>query len=821
MNGNVFIGRGNTLATFRNCQITPYITGAPAPIPGIIIDNAANIVFDSCEGNANPGSVWLDFQSTGDPSVDINGGESCSIINCDVEINKEAPGILRHDDYFIVMKGVSHSVLRNNLFYFSTKGVHLKNCYQALVADNLFKDIRLSETANPSPSSLTLDACRQTMLLNNSWENPDSLLPGEAYPPGTGAGQRMALPFEEVSTTSGTTVSAQGTFRPPTYASVEAEVEPDPITNPLLTGMLAYDSTMKRLEAWDGAQWVRATGAFDVVNAKEYATIQAAISALPSTGGTVFAPEGVYSSETFPIVIPRGKPVRLVGAGMERTIIRCAATETVIRIEADYGAVEEMTIEGPGIAAARHGITIGSPSAVVLHPRLRNVLVRKAARWSIQLDDVGTSSQFGLFSGLICTDNADVANGGGIYVGAGCARHRFEGCVVSSYRNYGIQCNGNTALTFVDSSIHSPLTDSQPAFRITSSLVLLLERLFFSRAAGTKRFIAMDGENRSITISQCRFERTGAGNPFAIDVGGISRGVLILNPEMTCNQAAAGTDHIAFGGSLNEPILIGGVFSALGGFQPIQVSDGTSKSLMLYTNKVRVPRLTKGEIDAIPDEIAGDLLFRTSLGPEVYNGTNWLPMTVNRYADDAALIAETHRDKGTLAWVDMPGELKVYGGTSWAPVQTTPPVFLVLAKSADQANSSTTRADISDLTVPIAANEVIHFHAYLIGSSSSNATGICHSINGPTSPSEVAATIVGWTGTNGATLATTPAAAYTDEQVNTGSPASSARRVFGIYGRVINGATAGTFALRFRSETNGSAVTIHRGSWMQYFKGSN
>ena len=168
-------------------------------------------MFDSCEGNSNPGSVWLDFRSTGNFSDDVSGGESCSIINCDVEINKEALET-PHNGYFIVMKGVSHPVLRNNLFYFSTKGVRLENCYQALLEGNLFKDIRESGTANPSPLSLTLAACRQTTLINNSWENPDTLGEFESFPPGTVAGQRMALPFEEINS-SGTTVSAQGTFR--------------------------------------------------------------------------------------------------------------------------------------------------------------------------------------------------------------------------------------------------------------------------------------------------------------------------------------------------------------------------------------------------------------------------------------------------------------------------------------------------------------------------------------------------------------------------------------------------------------------------------
>lgn len=137
-----------------------------------------------------------------------------------------------------------------------------------------------------------------------------------------------------------------------------------------------------------------------------------------------------------------------------------------------------------------------------------------------------------------------------------------------------------------------------------------------------------------------------------------------------------------------------------------------------------------------------------------------------------------------------------------------------LTKTADQSMSSTTQVDITDLLFRLGASQIVHFHAYLICSAAATTTGIQLGINGPASPSQVEATIIGWT--DATTRATDGVSVYETFQANTSSPGTT-RRVFEIVGRIINGTVRGTVALRVRSEVGASAVTIHRGSWVEVF----
>jgi hypothetical protein len=163
------------------------------------------------------------------------------------------------------------------------------------------------------------------------------------------------------------------------------------------------------------------------------------------------------------------------------------------------------------------------------------------------------------------------------------------------------------------------------------------------------------------------------------------------------------------------------------------------------------------------------------------------------------------------------GKLKIRTGGTWG-VANQDPSLRILAKTADQSQGAFAGVDIADLTVPLAANEVIHFHAHLIASASATSIGIQLAINGPASPVEVDATILGWT--TGAASLMTGVNAFESYQTNSTS-AGAMRRVFEIKGRVICGGTAGTFALRFKPDQVPGSVKIHRGSWLQYFMGAN
>ena len=137
-----------------------------------------------------------------------------------------------------------------------------------------------------------------------------------------------------------------------------------------------------------------------------------------------------------------------------------------------------------------------------------------------------------------------------------------------------------------------------------------------------------------------------------------------------------------------------------------------------------------------------------------------------------------------------------------------------LVKEADQSTDSVTQVDVGDLTVRVGANQILHFHGWLICSAAATTTGIQLGINGPAGGVQVDGTIIGWTDVT--TRATDGVSAYETFQANLSSPGTT-RRIFEIVGRIINGPTRGTVALRVRSEVAGSAVTVHQGSWLEIF----
>ncbi len=136
-----------------------------------------------------------------------------------------------------------------------------------------------------------------------------------------------------------------------------------------------------------------------------------------------------------------------------------------------------------------------------------------------------------------------------------------------------------------------------------------------------------------------------------------------------------------------------------------------------------------------------------------------------------------------------------------------------LRKTADQSNSTVNAADVSGLTVALAASQVIRFEAMLFMSSAATTTGIQLGVNGPTSPTEVFAEIVTWSTTTA--RADTFVTAFESFSADTASQ-GNVIRLCKITGYVRNGSNTGTFALRFRSEVGSSAVVVENGSWLDY-----
>ena len=95
-------------------------------------------------------------------------------------------------------------------------------------------------------------------------------------------------------------------------------------------------------------------------------------------------------------------------------------------------------------------------------------------------------------------------------------------------------------------------------------------------------------------------------------------------------------------------------------------------------------------------------------------------------------------------------------------------------------------------------------------------TGLVTSLNGPSGAAAVIVTML--TGESTTNLRNLSATGYDIPHIGTGSGGSNTILSAQVSGTVENGSGSGSLQLRFRSELNGSAVTLARGSWWQVLK---
>lgn len=140
-------------------------------------------------------------------------------------------------------------------------------------------------------------------------------------------------------------------------------------------------------------------------------------------------------------------------------------------------------------------------------------------------------------------------------------------------------------------------------------------------------------------------------------------------------------------------------------------------------------------------------------------------------------------------------------------------VNVQLKADGDQANSTTSYADISDLTFEVGADSTYVAQWVLVCSSASGVVGFQLAVNGPASPTAVTVTITGFTGVS--SPVTTTVNGYDTGLDLTTSPGAT-RVQCTIRMTLRNGANSGVVAARLRSSSGGTAVTVHDGSSVVY-----
>jgi hypothetical protein len=137
------------------------------------------------------------------------------------------------------------------------------------------------------------------------------------------------------------------------------------------------------------------------------------------------------------------------------------------------------------------------------------------------------------------------------------------------------------------------------------------------------------------------------------------------------------------------------------------------------------------------------------------------------------------------------------------------PATVTVKLGSDRTNNTTSFADATGLSFSVAANTDYLFDFDVIFQTDAVTTGISLSVNGPTSPNDILYDTAIYDGTN---IVTANVRAYDTGTATTAIDAANTSTYAKVRGIFRNGANAGTFILRFKSEVGASTVTIKAGS---------
>lgn len=150
--------------------------------------------------------------------------------------------------------------------------------------------------------------------------------------------------------------------------------------------------------------------------------------------------------------------------------------------------------------------------------------------------------------------------------------------------------------------------------------------------------------------------------------------------------------------------------------------------------------------------------------------------------------------------------------TCATPVGGSGPTYVVL--TATRTNATTSYADITDLVIPVAANQRLSVECRFVYSANATTTGIGIGWTGPASPTLTSGRM--FSGLTSATVGGTTVIGNDTGGVTTASVGTTGNAAT-FTGFWSNGANAGNVQMRFKSEVAiASAIVIQAGSWCRY-----
>ena len=382
------------------------------------------------------------------------------------------------------------------------------------------------------------------------------------------------------------------------------------------------------------------------VNARDFASIQAAVDSLGTNGGVVYIPRGTYNSGTVPsfgpatLLLPEQvNPVHLVGDGPYLTILEGSSNSNdLLRIRADGTTIRGIALKGTNVSGTGRGIVIGRQAVGggLAAPSIIDCRVLNTPSWGLYVmgtDDLANDiCLLGTYSRLKIDGNQ---SNGGIFIGRQCTTQWFRDCAVTTFRGYAARLYLCEGVAFHTCVFEDSRDGAQPYIVLAGANLIHLANSWFEHheVPTTNHFIRIgDGPTlfcRNTTIDTCRFVQVVLTTARVAKIKDSSRGVVLNNVEVVL-QSTVGTDDIVIDPG-SEATILGGVLATPGGYFPLRIVDGsTNKTALLTNNRLRLPRVTTAERAALTDVQQGDVVFEQTSQRLFVFGSSWLPLVTQR-----------------------------------------------------------------------------------------------------------------------------------------------------------------------------------------------
>lgn len=396
-----------------------------------------------------------------------------------------------------------------------------------------------------------------------------------------------------------------------------------------------------------------ATPIVGLINAKAYATIQAAVDAVASTGGSVFIPAGTYSATSVPaftgVSIPDSVHVR--GAGHGATILDLTGQSTsitAVSITGENASLQNIKIQGQGSSGSGYGVHIADTAGVIRGQLVADVVIDGTPSWAVVVGDAGADV---VLPEIVRVHVSNCSSNGSCYLGpfsfaANVRQCNWEGAASST--TAVVQFDGCSQTHLTGGTIEPPNGSNVVGLRVSvnGSTYPRANKVTgawmeFHDTTATAAMVELSGSGQvdGLVIQGCNMVRpiaNKAPRPLkSVMTGGASIGIVFRDNIIQENGGGPYTDDINMGGSGQDEVL-------LSGNKVYDLSNATSHGLSTTgTNRAKLTRMsdngrnqmgrdswTGSGFASIPDPQTGEFMWDTAATVFCfYNGANWQKVT--------------------------------------------------------------------------------------------------------------------------------------------------------------------------------------------------